>query len=463
MTVEEKIKGRKIGIIGMARSGIAAALLADSFAGHPFVSDNRDQSHLTSEVTRLQQANIPFETGGHSDKLLKCDYLVTSPGVPLTADIIKKANKRGIPVFSEIEFASWACKGKVIAITGSNGKTTTTTLMGEIFASAGLKTFVGGNIGLPFSEIAGQVPKDGYAIIEVSNFQLETIADFKPDTAMILNLTPDHLDRHGTFENYKKAKYRITENQTIKNCLVLNLDDPEIDLVTMKSKAELKYFTLKDDTAADAYVRENQMIVRNFGEHQVIDIDKIMIPGPHNLQNALAAAVVATHYGIKPEVIATVLQKFPGVEHRIEQVTKVAGINFVNDSKATNVDSVCFAVRSVEKGIYLIAGGRDKGGDFTRIAEYGKGKIKGIIAIGEAKQIIFDHLGQSFPVQFSDSLENAVNTAFEMAIPGDTVLLSPGCASFDMFDNFEQRGRVFKEAVQQLKKSKNGNESLAQK
>ncbi len=463
MTVQERIKNRKIGIVGMARSGLAAAMLADEFGGKPFISDAKDAGTLASEVERLDALDIPHETGGHTDKLLGCDYLVVSPGVPVEADILVKARHGGIPIFSEIEFASWACRGKIVAVTGSNGKTTTTTLLGEIFSTGGFDAFVGGNIGLPFSEIALKVPKDGVAIVEVSNFQLQTIADFTPDTALLLNLTPDHLDRHGTFEEYKRAKYRIAENQGPDQSLILNLDDPEISIADMATKAAVHYFTMEDNSQALSFVREGQLYTKADGrEVPVIDCSEIVIRGPHNLQNAAAALCAATLHGVAPEDMKKVLAKFPGVEHRLEHVGRVAGINFVNDSKATNVDSVCYALRSIDTPVYLIAGGRDKGGEFEKIEEYGKGKIKSILAIGEAKDKIFGALGQAFPVQFAQTLPDAVKQAFETAFPGETVLLSPGCASFDQFENFEHRGRVFKDAVGQLKNGKNENEALPQ-
>lgn len=464
MTVEERIKNRKIGIVGMARSGIAAAILAESYGGKPFVSDVKEGDDLKTEISRLKNARIPYETGGHSQQLLSCDYLVVSPGVPLSVDIIKQAYEKGIPVFSEVEFASWCCKGKIIAVTGSNGKTTTTTLLGEMFAAAGFDTFVGGNIGLPFAEIVGKVPSDGIAVIEVSNFQLETISDFKPDVAVILNLTPDHLDRHGTFENYIKAKFRITENQTNNEYLILNHDDKETMKAQFTTDARVCFFSAQQLDTAQAHVVDNSLVMKKgTGVVEIIPTKEIMIPGPHNLQNAAAAVSVASLYNIKADVLKKVLKTFAGVEHRMENIGSVAGINFINDSKATNVDSVCYALRSLDVPIYLIAGGRDKDSDFSPIIEFGRQKIKSIIAIGEAKEKIFKTLGTDFPIVFADSLEHAVEKAFEFALPGETVMLSPGCASFDMFDNFEHRGRVFKQAVADLKNGKNENESLSKK
>ncbi|MDH4157792.1 MAG: UDP-N-acetylmuramoyl-L-alanine--D-glutamate ligase [candidate division Zixibacteria bacterium] len=462
MTVEERIKNRKIGIIGMARSGMAAAFLADQMGGKPFVSDTKAAEHLSGELERLRKNSIPFETGGHTDRLLQCDYVVISPGVPLSAGIVEKVRAKGIPIFSEIEFASWACRGRIIGVTGSNGKTTTTTLLGHIFSAAGFDTFVCGNIGFPFAEIVAKIPEEGIAVVEVSNFQLETIADFRPAVAVILNLTPDHLDRHASFEEYKNIKYRITENQGPDERLVVNLDDPEIVADNVASRASRVYFTAADRNDAAAFVRGDTLWGKYAnGSVPIIDCRRILIPGPHNLQNAAAAVAVAVQFDIRPEVLKGVLEAFPGVEHRLEKVGKVAGIDFVNDSKATNVDSVCYALRSIDTPIHLIAGGRDKGSPYEPIAKWGKGKIKSVVVIGEAGDKIFHALGQSFPVQFADSLEEAVRKSFEAAFPGETVLLSPGCASFDMFENFEQRGKVFKDAVANLRNGKRNNETIS--
>ena len=461
MTYEQKIKGRKIGIIGMARSGVAAALLAERMGAVPFVSDSAAESKLVEATTTFRRQNIPFETGGHTEQLLKNDFLIVSPGVPSNTPIILEADRKGLPIFSEIEFASWVCKGKICAITGSNGKTTTTTLIGEIINAGGVKAIVCGNIGKPFAEAADAITPDIVAVVEVSSYQLERIEEFRPKAALILNITPDHLDRYKDFEHYRITKYRIAENQEHEDILIVNADDAECKPADINTKAAKKFFTTNNDKRALAYV-ENGQIVLNTNDRatRVMAVSEILIPGPHNLQNALAAVCAANCFGIEPEIMAEVLREFKGVKHRLEQVGRVAGISFVNDSKATNVDSVCWALRSFERPIYLIAGGRHKGASYEPIVKYGKGKIKGILAIGEAKEIIFDDLGHHFPVQFADTLEEAVQTAFELAIPGDIVLLSPGCASFDMFDNFEHRGKVFKKAVASLKNGKEKDETV---
>ncbi len=462
MTIEERTKGRKIGVIGMARSGMAAARLALEGGGLLFVSDSGSEDNLKLQCDELRNLDIPFETGGHTARLLENDYLVVSPGVPLGIEIIARARQKGIPVFSELEFASWRCPARMVAVTGSNGKTTTTTLIGEILTAAGLDAHVCGNIGRPFAEVVGKTTADSVAVVEVSSFQLETIADFRPYVATILNLTPDHIDRHGSFEAYKKTKYRVTENQTDKDVLILNREDRETIADNPTTRARRIYFSAVSRTDCETWVEDGSLWTRVKGDNRrVIDVNEIAIKGPHNLQNAATAVAVAGQFGVDLEAMARVLKSFPGVEHRLEKVKSVAGVEFINDSKATNVDSVCYALRSMTRPTYLICGGRDKEGDFRPIVEAGKDRVKCIVAIGEAKEKIFGVLGKAFPTQFADSLEDAVALCFDLAIPGEAVLLSPGCASFDQFENYEHRGRVFKTAVASLKNGKNSDEIVS--
>ena len=463
MTIEQKIKGRRVGILGMARSGVAAAILAKREGGQPFVSDAAEAGRLTEQIRRLETAGVPFETGAHSDKLLMCDYLIISPGVKLTLDILAQARAKGVPIFSELEFASWFCKGRIAAITGTNGKTTTTSLTGEVFTAAEVPCQVCGNIGLAFTEVVADVPTNGVAVVEVSSFQLEAIADFRPHVAVILNVTPDHLDRHGSFDAYRDAKFRIAENQTRDDYLILNIEDPELAKSKVRTEAKTLWFsTRKDDPSSMTFVRDGLLWSRFEGhELAVIKCSEIGILGPHNLQNAAAAVAVGTVFGLPAPAIAQALRHFPGVEHRLEKVGMVAGVTFINDSKATNVDSVCVAIRSMVTPTYLILGGRDKGAPYAPIIEAGSKVIKGLIVIGESRDKIFGELGKSFPTLFAETLEEAVARGFEQAHPGETVLLSPGCASFDMFDNFEHRGRVFKQAVKSLKNGKSKGETVS--
>jgi UDP-N-acetylmuramoylalanine--D-glutamate ligase len=458
MTLEERIRDRKIGVLGMARSGMAAARLAMGMGGKPFVSDSGTEEKLQAQCDELKSQGIPYETGGHTDRLLGSDYLIISPGIPLKVEIVRRAQEKGIPIFSELEIASWVCPGRIAAITGANGKTTTTTLTGEILAAAGFDTHVCGNIGRPFAGIVSLMRPESVAVVEVSSFQLETVVEFAPYVAAILNLTPDHIDRHGSFEAYRKIKYRITENQTVADVFITNRDDAETVADNPASNARRLWFTAETRTDCDVYVRSERLCVRRNGaEVAIIPVDEIGIKGPHNLQNAAAATAIALQFDVDPETIARVLRTFAGVEHRLEPAGTVAGVAFVNDSKATNVDSVAWALRSFRTPIHLIAGGRDKAGVFEPLIEIGRGKIKSIVVIGEAAEKIFNVMGKSFPTQFAGTLEEAVEKCFEAAVPGETVLLSPGCASFDMFDTIEHRGRAFKKAVAELRHGKNGN------
>ncbi len=432
---------------------MAATHLAVSHGGHPFVSDAARAELLARQTERLRRDGVAFETDGHSDRLLQCDYIVVSPGVPPDIAVLTRAREKGLPIFSELEFASWVARGEVVAVTGSNGKTTTTALIGEMFRRSGRATHVCGNIGCPFSEAAEKTTEDSIAVVEVSTFQLEAIADFRPDVALILNLTADHLDRHRSFDRYKALKYRISENQTDRDFVILNREDPTLVTDSIPTRAQRRFFTSGDEAEdAGAFVRDGVLYGRYAsGAQKILACHEIRIPGPHNLQNAAAAVCAAALREVPAAALAEALRSFPGVEHRLENVGRVAGINFINDSKATNIDSVRWALRSISTPIHLIAGGRDKGNDYTPLIECGRDKIKGIIVIGEASEKIFNCLGKVFPIQFAETLAEAVRTSFGLAHPGETVLLSPGCASFDMFDNFEHRGQVFKNAVASLR------------
>ncbi len=451
MTTKDRVKNRKIGVIGMARSGMAAARLIRKMGGIPFVSDIKPAEQLTEQIHELKTFGIEYEVGGHSDRVLESAFIILSPGIPQNVDIIKRVREKGIPVFSEIELASWFCKGEIIAITGSNGKTTTTSLMGAILSEAGIENKVCGNIGDPFSDAVLDISHDGIAVVEVSNFQLELIEEFSPRISMILNITPDHLDRYEGFEDYKKAKYRIAENQGDEDYLILNADDIVIEKNHINTNARKIHFSASRELPAGVFKRGESLVGLVGGnEFELININEIRIPGPHNLQNSAAASLAGLLIGLTPDIIAWALRKFPGVEHRLEDVATVAGIRFVNDSKATNVDSVCYALKSFDLPITLIAGGRDKGGDFDPIIECGKGKIKEIILLGEAKEKMFESLGRAYPIQFASDMKDAVKRAFDTASPGEMVLLSPACASFDMYLSFEERGKDYKNEVNAL-------------
>ncbi len=450
----DRIIGKKISILGMARSGLALAKTLKELGAKVFVSDLKNENNLKSETSELKRLKIDFETGGHTQKLLQeKDYLVLSPGVPGDIPIVKEAEFLGLPVFSEIEVAYWLCPAEIVAITGSNGKTTTTTLVGEILKKAGRKNWVAGNIGVAFSGVLSQISPEGIAVLEVSSFQLEKIQEFKPRVSAILNLSPDHLDRYPNVDSYIQAKFRIFENQDKSDFAVLNYDDLLLRKKASEVKAPVLFFSTGTGLEEGAYIKDKNLLVKLGGkEKRIIDINQIGVKGPHNLSNAACASLIATILGVKPETIAEVLKEFKGVEHRLEPVAEINGIKFINDSKATNVDSVWYALQSVAKPIILIAGGKDKGGDFSKLSGLVKEKVKLLILIGQAKEKIKSALGSLTETIEAQDLAEAVQTAYKKAQAGDTVLLSPACASYDMFSNFEERGKIFKQEVARLKK-----------
>ena len=450
----DRVVGKNISILGMARSGLALAKTLKELGAKVFVSDLKSENNLKSETKELKRLKIDFETGGHTQKLLQeKDYMVLSPGVPSDIPIIKEAEFLGIPVFSEIEVAYWLCPAEIVAITGSNGKTTTTTLVGEIFKKAGKETSVAGNIGVAFSGVLNQISNTGIVVLEVSSFQLEKIQEFKPKVSAILNLSPDHLDRYPNLESYIQAKFRIFENQDKSDFAVLNYDDSILRKKASEVKAPVLFFSTQAELEEGGYIKDKNLMVKLGGiEKRIIDVSQIGIKGPHNLSNAVCASLMATALGVKKETIAEVLKEFKGVEHRLEFVAEISGVKFINDSKATNVDSVWYALQSVNAPIILIAGGKDKGGDFSRLTDLVKAKVKLLILIGEAKDKIKKALGNLTETAEAKDLAEAVKLGFNKSQAGDCLLLSPACASFDMFLNFEERGNIFKQEVSKLKK-----------
>jgi UDP-N-acetylmuramoylalanine--D-glutamate ligase len=456
---KDRIIGKRISILGMASSGLACARLLRKTGAKVFVSDAKPEEFLSVQIGKLKSLGIDFETGGHTSKVLQGqDYIVLSPGVPLDIPILRQAQELGIPAFSEIEVAFWLTDSRIIGITGSNGKTTTVTLVGEMLKENDREFSTGGNIGIPFSGILEEVSPDGFLVLELSSFQLERIEEFKPHVSSILNVTPDHLDRHPDLESYLEAKLRILENQTEDDFAVLNSDDENSLRLARQGKCEKLFFSTQKEVEQGAFLRQGQLFSRWRGEKQkIVDASEIGIKGPHNLSNAAAACAICTILNVAPESMQKALRRFKGVEHRLEQVATISGVSFVNDSKATNVESVWYALQSVSAPIILIAGGRDKGGDFSRLRDLARENVKTIILIGEAKEKIKRALGDLIPSHYSDSLEEAVGLSVEKASRGDTVLLSPGCASFDMFKDYQHRGEVFKASVRGLESKGNPN------
>ncbi len=433
--------------MGAGRSGMAVAEVVKSLGGIPFVSDS-DTAVRSKANQRLSELNIESEFGAHSDKIIDSELIIISPGVPANSRIVSQARSRGIPVWPEVELAYRICKGKIIGVTGSNGKTTTSTLLGEILKKGKRSIFVCGNIGHPFISIAATVPVDGFAVVELSSFQLEMIGEFRPDIAVFLNISPDHLDRHGDLETYFAAKMRIFENQRSSDKAIINFDDVTLRERCKNLKARTAWYSVHKSMESGVWAEPDGDLMA--GTMKIISSRQLKIKGVHNLSNACAAALAALDVGVETDDIADVLKSFPGVEHRLEPVRLIGGVSFINDSKGTNVDSVNWALQAVSAPVILIAGGKDKGSNFSSINDSIEQKVKCAVLIGQAASKIMATWEKITECRAAANLEEAVEAAFEGAVKGDTVLLSPGCASLDMFEDFEHRGRVFKQAVEKL-------------
>ncbi|HRE11051.1 MAG TPA: UDP-N-acetylmuramoyl-L-alanine--D-glutamate ligase [Ignavibacteria bacterium] len=449
-------KAKKVTVVGAARSGIAAAKLLKKKGYEVFLSDAGDESKIDSDIlAEIRRNEIEHEFGVHSERVFDTDIVVVSPGVPQNSPVVQNALGKGLEVVSEIEAASWYCKGKVIAITGTNGKTTTTTLIGEMFKDAGYKTFVCGNIGIAFSDIVEETDERSIVVLETSSFQLDNIKKFKPFIAILLNVTPDHLDRYESFEKYLESKMRIAENQNESDYFVFNYDDELVRNSSKSVNSNRSAFslseTVKSETKEGAYLNNLDLVYYYYmGEENVIDTQKLIIKGEHNVYNAMASVISAKIFGIEKEYIKKTLENFKGVEHRLEFVRELKGVKYYNDSKATNVNSVWYALKGFNEPLVLILGGKDKGNDYTQIEKEVKQHVKHIIAIGDSKQKVYDHFKDILPVTVAADMEDAVLKASQNAAENEVVLLSPACASFDMFDNYEHRGKVFKETVNAL-------------
>lgn len=444
-----EIKNKKISIIGAVRSGLAAAKLAKKLGAIPFVSDAGSEEKLKSSIEFLKSEKIDFETGKHSEKVYECDLMVVSPGVPSNADVIKNAVNRKIKIISELEFASSFCKGNIIGITGTNGKTTVTSLCDYLFNQCGKKSYGAGNIGLAFSEIAAEVKENEFVSLEISSFQLDLIDNFKPKVAMILNITPDHLNRYeNSIEKYALSKLRIFENQDAEDYLILNKDSDLLNQYFKKAKSNILFLSTKKKVTNGCYLENDEVrFVRNNVIEFSCKVSDIFIKGEHNIQNAMAVIIAAKIFNLDNGKIVEALKSFKGVEHRLELVREIEGVKFINDSKATNVDSVVVALKSFEEPIFLILGGQDKGNDYSMIEDLVVEKVKKIYAIGSSAEKVFNYFHQKVKTEIKKDFDEVINTAISEARDGDVVLLSPACASFDMFDNYEHRGRVFKQIV----------------
>ncbi|HEX8925225.1 MAG TPA: UDP-N-acetylmuramoyl-L-alanine--D-glutamate ligase [Terriglobales bacterium] len=446
------VKGKRVLVVGLGKSGVASALFLESRGARVTVSDSKSEEQLRQEIPSLLDRGIVVETGKHGERTFRDqDMIVVSPGVPFDVPQLQQARRLGIPVLGEIELASQFLTGTIIAITGSNGKTTTTTLAGEVIASGGSKTLVGGNIGTPAITFVDQSSPDTWVVLEISSFQLETVETFRPHIASILNITPDHLDRHGSMENYIAAKARIFENQTAEDFAVLNADDELTAKLANGLKAQVLWFSRKHDVERGAFVRNGEIIFRDVkGEQAIMPASEMSLKGAHNLENVLAAVVIGMVAGVEPAKIRRAVREFKAVEHRLEYVATVRGVEYYNDSKATNVDATIKALESFPGGIHLILGGKDKGSDYRVLHDLLRERVRRVYTIGAAAEKIQSQLGEVVPLTSAGTLDIAVRKAAEQAQSGEVVLLAPACASFDQFNSYEERGRVFKELVQTL-------------
>jgi UDP-N-acetylmuramoylalanine--D-glutamate ligase len=450
-----ELNGKRVLVVGLGRSGVASALFLKSRGAQVTVSDSKPEEQLRNEIPVLLDHGIAVETGRHGDRTFRNqDLIVVSPGVPVDAPPLVQARAMGEPVIGEIELAAEFISGPVVAITGSNGKTTTTTLVGEILSESGKKTLVGGNIGTPAISLVESACSETAVVLEVSSFQLETIRGFRPKVAVILNITPDHLDRHRTFQAYVDAKARIFENQQVDDFAVLNADDPTCVDLAGRTRAKIIWFSRKREVEQGAFVRKGEIVFRDSrGEQTIVPVSEVPLKGVHNVENVLAAICAGALMGCSPESIRSAVREFKAVEHRLELVANVNGVDYYNDSKATNVDATIKALESFPANIHLILGGKDKGSDYTVLNRLLRERVKAVYTIGAAAEKIQSQIVGAAKIVRAVTMEKAVKEASSAARRGEIVLLAPACASFDQFQNYEHRGRVFKELVMNLSAS----------
>ena len=454
---KQTLKDKMVLVVGLGKSGKAAAKALTEADAAVTVQDSKTADSLDTQfIQYMCNEGIASCLGTVPEDMTIYDMLVLSPGVPPTLDFIEEARGAGVEIIGELELAYRLGEGQFIAITGTNGKTTTTTLVGEIFKAAGRNTAVVGNIGSPVVAAAAGSSEDDWLVTEVSSFQLETTEYFRPAVSAILNLTPDHLNRHGTMEAYGAAKARIAENQTEKDHLIINIDDPKAFALAAGTKATVIPFSRKNVPDKGAYLDGTRIMLRDTDgtDHLICDRSELRIIGDHNVENVLASAAIAFFAGIDPEVISAAVKEFPGVEHRIESCGMVDGVEYYNDSKGTNVDAAVIALKALNDGVILIAGGDGKSQDFTDLADHFEGCVDALVLLGRDAPMIEEAARKAgfTNIYNCKDMPECVRTAAALAKPGQKVLLSPACASWDMYTNFEQRGRHFKQCVKELLK-----------
>ena len=448
------IKGKNIVIIGIGRSGSGAGRLAKYLGANVLISESKENSTLVTLSDKMKSFGIKTELGGHSEKIFNSDLWVISPGVPQDAPILRKASKMNIDIISEIEFASWFTNAQIIAITGSNGKTTTVNLLFKMCEINEISPVLGGNVGIAFSDLVLADLQNNILnrlyILEISSFQMERIKHFKPSISIFLNISEDHLDRYKNMDDYINSKLNMIQNQDQNDHIIYNLDDKILNNKFFNALPQKHGFSLHDNSENIFSLLSNSTKIYDDAFNKLIDLENISLPGKHNLSNILAAATAAKILGVPNSKISRTIASFKSIEHRIEKVLTINGVTYYNDSKATNVEAVKVALDSFKNTIYLILGGKDKGGQFSILLPYIKDKVKKIIAYGEAANVIKAALGDAVKLKIVFSLKDAVKTCHSHAQSGDIVLLSPGCASFDQFKNFEERGNIFKSIVNEM-------------
>lgn len=450
------LQDRHIVVAGAARSGVAVAVLMKHHGGDVFVSDFG--TIKPEQLQRLEQEAIPYEQNQHSEKAMNGEFLVLSPGVPSTSPIATRYSNDGKSIYSEIEVSSWFNRSPIIAITGSNGKTTVANWLAHTWKTAQKDYLLAGNIGTAFSDMVSESGPDKDALLEISSFQLDHIDRFHPHVSVILNITPDHLDRYNNdFKKYTESKCRITSNQTENDWFIYNADDPVVStfaetLSNRKNSPRQLAFSTEKEVEEGIFIRDNSLIFKiNHNEEKLMQIDNIGVPGRHNLKNGMATALAARASEIKKENLRESLETFEGVAHRLETVRELDGVRYINDSKATNINAVWYALDSFDMPIVLILGGRDKGNDYLELEDQLREKVHTVVSIGEAQQAIKEQLRGVVPhIIEADTLKHAVKAARKQAKRGEVVLLSPACSSFDMFEDYEDRGDQFKQAVIEL-------------
>jgi len=455
-----ELRGIHVLVVGLARTGVATALFCAARGAIVTATESRAENELGECVVTLREAGVRLELGGHQQKTyLAQDLIIPSPGVPADDPLLQAARARGITIWSEVELAYRCMEGRLIGITGSNGKTTTATLVEHILRHAGYQTILAGNVGTPMISCVEKMTADTITVAELSSFQLELIDTLRPDIGVFLNLTPDHLDRHHTLEAYAAAKARIFENQTELDAAILNADDlawtPKTPL-----KGRIFKFSRKQQVLSGAFVRGAEIVFAHHGkEEAVMKKEEIPLAGAHNLENVLAAVAATRLAGAGAQAIAGGVRSFAGVEHRLEFVAEIGGVRYYNDSKATNVDATLKALEAFPGRILVILGGKDKGSDYTALQKPLREKAILALLIGAAADKIEKQIAGTVAIERAGSIERAMETAAHAAQPGDVVLLAPACASFDQFQNYEHRGRVFKELVRQMERKTAGASS----